>query len=152
MRVSLHSSDEAVRRTLIPIRSWSFEKIARYGQRFYRPRDRKVGLRFAVSPSFPLEVSQLVPLFSPEVFSIELTPLNATETTRANGFTSAVGAGDPPGSFKVVEDFRAAGFEVAICFANPAADELRASCGMSVAANRDAPLPPRRWRNKEQEE
>lgn len=144
LRFSLHSTDEVARRTLIPIKSWSFDRIAGYGRRFYRPGDQKVALRFAASPSFPLDVRQLEEVFSPEFFSVELTPLNPTDTSRAHGFTSRVKADDLPGSFKVVDEFRAAGFDVAICFGTPDADALGASCGMSLASRLDTPLPPRR--------
>ena len=146
LRLSLHATDERLRHELIPIKLWSFEKIAAFGRRFCRPGDRKVALRFAASPSIPLDVGRLLGTFSPEVFSIELTPMNPTQTARAHGLTSAVTADDLAGSFQQVDAFRSAGFDVTVCFGAPEADALGASCGMSLTARLDTPLPPRRRR------
>jgi hypothetical protein len=70
--------------------------------------------------------------------------VSPTATSRAHGFASQVKSDDVAGSFARVDAFRAAGFDVAICFGTPSADAVGASCGMSLAAQLDTPLPPRR--------
>jgi 23S rRNA (adenine2503-C2)-methyltransferase len=78
MQFSIHSTDEKVRDSLIPINKWDFKKIADYGARFFRNGDQKIALNFALEEKSPIEINKLERYFNPDIFIIKLTPVNPT--------------------------------------------------------------------------
>ncbi len=43
---SIHTTDVTQRDEMIPVKKWSFEKMAAYGERFYAAGERKITLNF----------------------------------------------------------------------------------------------------------
>ena len=70
LQFSIHTTDEKRRRKLIPIRTWSFERMAEYGARFCRLEegDRKVTLNFAPMCGCPIDPSVVRENFDPDRF------------------------------------------------------------------------------------
>ncbi|HWA06150.1 MAG TPA: radical SAM protein, partial [Ignavibacteria bacterium] len=90
LQFSIHTTNESKRNDLIPVKKWSFERIADYGARFHGKRDRKITLSFAPAIENEIEPEVLYSYFSPEHFLIKLTPLNLTNSTIKNNFTSVI--------------------------------------------------------------
>lgn len=85
LQFSLHSTDDARRRALIPMPCWSLEEVAAYGRRFVEPGDRKVTLNFALAPGDVLDADLLAARFSPESFLVKVTPVNPTGAAERRG-------------------------------------------------------------------
>lgn len=127
---SLHSSDEARRRELIPTRTWSFAEMADYGRRFFRAGDRKVTLNFALAQGYPLEAGKLLEWFDPGVFLVKLTPVNPTACARESGLRPVFtrdGGGE-----KIVDGLRRVGYEVLVSLGEFEENAIGSNCGQFV--------------------
>lgn len=78
LQFSIHSTDEEYRNFLIPIKKWDFDKISKYGERFYDPEGRKITLNFAATGDTPIDSYIISKYFDPEKFLIKITPVNPT--------------------------------------------------------------------------
>jgi 23S rRNA (adenine2503-C2)-methyltransferase len=127
---SLHSSDEARRRELIPVRTWSFGRMAAYGRRFLRPSDRKVTLNFALAEGYPLDGEKLLEWFDPAVFLVKITPVNPTVSARESGLRPVFTRNG--GGEKIVDRLRRAGYEVLISLGEFEENAIGSNCGQFV--------------------
>jgi len=127
---SLHTSDEARRRELIPARTWSFGRMAAYGRRFLRPGDRKVTLNFALAEGYPLEAEKLSAWFDPDVFLVKITPINPTASARESGLRPVFTRNG--GGEKIVDRLRRAGYEVIVSFGEFEENAIGSNCGQFV--------------------
>ncbi len=88
-QLSMHTTDEQVRRTVVPIKCWGFDAMAAWGERFARAGGPKVVLHFPVAQHLPIDASALAQRFSPEWFAVKLSPITPTEAaSRAGLFTA----------------------------------------------------------------
>ncbi|MCP4703275.1 MAG: radical SAM protein, partial [candidate division Zixibacteria bacterium] len=76
LQFSIHATNKEERDYLVPIKKWSFEKIAEYGQRYFKAGDRKITLNFAPSRKSKIDINILKQHFDPNLFFIKITPLN----------------------------------------------------------------------------
>jgi 23S rRNA (adenine2503-C2)-methyltransferase len=136
MQFSLHSTDDALRRKLVPIATWSLEQIALYGERFYLPGDRKITLNFAPARTFPLDPSRLRSLFDPSIFLIKLTPINPTAAARRSGLVGLVDPDDERANQDLVESFTAWGYDVILSIGELRENQIGSNCGMYVSKAR----------------
>lgn len=128
LQFSLHSLDEDKRREIVPIKKWSLEEVAAYGEEFFRPGDRKVTLNFAPAAGEVLDCGKLSALFSPEKFFIKVTPINPTATADRTGITNAwVDAPEPIRD--CAERLRSMGFEALLSPSLPEEIQAETSCG-----------------------
>lgn len=88
MQFSLHTTDLEQRKDLIPVKTWSFDQIAEYGNRFYNGSGRKITLNFALADIYEVDPDKLLQYFSPESFLLKLTPLNPTYSAVENNLSS----------------------------------------------------------------
>jgi 23S rRNA (adenine2503-C2)-methyltransferase len=133
LQFSLHSTEEEARRAIIPIRTWSFQEIARYGERWFRPGDRLISLNFALADGIPFDPAVLSREFSPERFLVKFTPVNPTSRADKNGLTRVwLEAPEQIARFK--EDLERRGFRAIVNPAWPEEIEGRVTCGQLVAA------------------
>jgi 23S rRNA (adenine2503-C2)-methyltransferase len=130
MQLSLHATNEERRRALIPVKCLSFEELARWGERFFRPGDRKIGLNFAAADQAELDPSELRRWFSPELFLVKLTPLNPTGAVARAGLTSVLAEGGIGRAQGLVGRFREQGYEVIVAIGEPRENEIGSNCGM----------------------
>lgn len=144
VQVSLHSTDEDIRGWLVPVKLWSFEKIARWGEAFRSPGDRRIRLSFAVAENIPLDPAELLRWFSPDDFSVSLTPVNPTRAASSAGLQSALEPSDLGAAFLVVERFRQAGYDVQLSFAEEAQHGSSAACGQCATVAARQEIRPRR--------
>ncbi len=87
LQFSIHTTDAELRDWLIPIKKWSFEKIAEYGRAFYEKGTRKITLNFALARNYPVDANLLERYFPPDIFLIKITPINPTYAAVKNQIT-----------------------------------------------------------------
>lgn len=138
LQFSIHSTDPEWRDRLVPSPKWSFDAIARYGERFVEDGDRKVTLNFALARGVPLDATALADRFTPERFLVKLTPLNPTHRARENGLDSYIDPHRPDAEYPVVEELVDAGFEVIVSIGEPEENLIGSNCGQYVRRHLDA--------------
>jgi 23S rRNA (adenine2503-C2)-methyltransferase len=129
---SLHTSDEKLRRELVPVRTWSFAQMQAYGERFYRPGERKITLNFALAKDVPVAADDLIQFFDPEKFLIKITPLNPTYSAENNGLSSYIDAEAGPQPYEVVDQLEAAGYQVIVSIGETEENRIGSNCGQYV--------------------
>ncbi len=135
LQFSIHTTDEKKRDELMPVKKWSFEKIAAFGERFYNNGDRKITLSFAPSAENEIDAETIKNIFDPEKFLIKLTPLNKTENVLKNNFQSVISHSDDNNTFEIENEFRESGFGVIII--RNTLDEIKigSTCGQNIFFN-----------------
>lgn len=128
LQFSIHATDKKWRRKLIPIKKWSFDKIADYGNKFFNEGDRKITLNFALGKNIPLEPKVLFDHFSPDIFFIKITPINPTCRALGNELKSYI---DPhiQRDYDVVNELKALGYDVLISIGELEENQIGSNCG-----------------------
>ncbi|MFA5312591.1 MAG: hypothetical protein WC375_04620 [Methanomassiliicoccales archaeon] len=134
LQFSVHTTDQDKRNELIPTRTWTFEQMARYGDRFCCPEewDRKVTLNFAPIIGYPIDASVIREHFNPEKFLIKLTPLNPTLRSMDGGLSSAITSGPSRTSEMLINDFSRNGFEVILSIGEAEENRIGSNCGQFI--------------------
>ena len=132
LQFSIHSSDSAWRDRLIPMAKWSFEEIARYGERLHQSGDRKITLNFALAEGVPIDSSVLRDCFDPAGFLIKITPINPTLRAQSAGLRSFVDARDPGRIYEELVALEDAGFEVLLSIGEVEENQIGSNCGQFV--------------------
>jgi len=127
---SIHTTDEPLRRKLIPCRTWDFGRMADYGDRLYATGDRKIALNFALVRGAAIDPNVLRNFFDPAHFMIKITPLNPTHKARANGLRSLVDPLDPAEA--VLIPLRDAGYDVVLSIGEVEENRIGSNCGQYV--------------------
>ena len=133
LQFSVHSTDAVARRRLVPIRCWSLEEMARYGERFHAAGDRKVTLNFAACRDHPIDAARIARFFDPDRFLVKITPLNPTTRVETSSLNSWIdprvsGSGDD-----VVRGFEAFGFQVILSIGELEENDIGSNCGQFVS-------------------
>ena len=130
LQFSIHSTDEAQRDWLIPIRKWDFTKIADYGESFFDSSGRKVTLNFALAESVEADPKILKEYFDPEVFLIKITPVNPTVRADANKIRSDVPTEKT--AYPKVDALKQAGYEVLLSIGELEENKIGSNCGQYI--------------------
>ena len=131
-QISVHTTDPASRRALVPVRCLSLPEMARLGERFHRRGDRKVTLNFAPSNQYAVDPAVIGATFDPNHFLVKITPLNPTARMLHTGLTSRVDGEDPLSAHALVEAFQAEGFEVLLSIGELEENRIGSNCGQFV--------------------
>ena len=129
---SIHTTDAALRDQLIPVRKWTFDQMAAYGERFFSPGDRKITLNFALAEGMPVEPEVLLSHFDPAHFLVKITPINPTYQAVRNGLASYIGPNRQDGPMEVVDRIVAAGYEVIVSIGEVRENQIGSNCGQYV--------------------
>ena len=129
---SIHTTDPARRDELIPVKKWDFQKIADYGERYYRPGDRKVTLNFALAEDSPVDAAVLLSFFDPEVFLIKVTPLNPTYQAVATGLKSYLDPGKGLEHYPALQAIEEAGYRLILSIGEQEENLIGSNCGQYV--------------------
>ena len=134
MQFSIHTMDERQRDEIIPVRKWSFEKIAKYGRRFYEEGGRKITLNFALASENIVDAKKLSRYFDAEYFLIKITPINPTISAMKNNMRNDVDVrtGMPLGHRVFVEELKSMGYDVIISIGDIRENEIGSNCGMYI--------------------
>jgi 23S rRNA (adenine2503-C2)-methyltransferase len=133
MQFSLHTTDQKAREKLVPVRTWSFEQMAGFGERFREEGDRKIALNFAAPVGYPLKPEAIRGIFPPERFLIKLTPINPTRSAERSGLVGVIDPSDPGRCRAVAETFRAVGYETLVSIGEQEENTIGSNCGMYVS-------------------
>lgn len=132
MQFSIHTTDDRLRDEIIPVKKWDFDKIAEYGQRFYKTGDRKVTLNFALAEGMLVDPQILRCYFDPDIFLIKITPLNPTYRARDNNLTSYIDPHREPVGYRQVEELEQAGYRVIVSIGELEENYIGSNCGQYV--------------------
>lgn len=133
MQFSIHATDPEVRRRLIPIRTWSFEQMGSWGDRFFTPGDRKITLNFAPAADNHLNPAELLPHFSPDRFLIKLTPINPTRKSLESGLRALINPEDEAACRAVRESFERQGYDTILSIGELSENQIGSNCGMYIS-------------------
>jgi 23S rRNA (adenine2503-C2)-methyltransferase len=126
---SLHTTDNRLRRWLVPCRTWSFEQMAEYGKIFRKSDDKKITLNFALAREMPLETSELLKFFDPDDFLIKITPVNPTFAASKNRIRSLI---NNKQDYGVIELLKSSGYEVILSIGEPEENLIGSNCGQYI--------------------
>ncbi len=132
LQFSLHSTDNEYRDKLIPVKKWSFTDIARYGERFHQPGDRKITLNFVITKNAPLAPEVLKNYFDPAIYLIKLTPLNPTYRSQEHGLESAIDPYNESTGSPITIALEKAGYEVILSIGEPEENLIGSNCGQYI--------------------
>ena len=129
---SIHTTDESRRREIVPVKTWDFEKMSAYGERFCEEGDRKVTLNFALAAGMPVDASVLHSYFSPDKLLIKITPIHPTYKALDSGLSSYVEISKDKSDYKVVRDLEAFGYQVILSIGEVEENLIGSNCGQFV--------------------
>jgi 23S rRNA (adenine2503-C2)-methyltransferase len=127
LQFSLHSTDQAERDKIIPVRKWTFSQIADYSREFYTVGGKKITLNFAYSGSSSVEPELLRETFSPDIFIIKITPVNPTVTAISNNLASIEPISDK--TIELINKFRKVGYDVIHSVGELEENMIGSNCG-----------------------
>ena len=129
---SIHTTDETRRNRMIPVKKWSFERMAAYGHSWHRPGDRKITLNFALVDGMPIDPQVLLKHFDPDRYLIKITPVNPTTQVIKHGYTSHVDPDQPEKVQGLVERLHASGYQVVLSIGEVEENQIGSNCGQYV--------------------
>jgi len=127
---SIHSTDMEQRNWLIPVKTWSFDKMAKFGEKFHKGNDQKVTLNFAVASDSIIEPKVLSEYFNPDSFIIKITPVNPTFKATINNYNAKTRQKET--YEPLVNEFKANGYEVIVSIGDLQENEIGSNCGQHV--------------------
>lgn len=130
LQFSIHTTDLKIRDWLIPVKKWDFEKIAEYGETFYREGERKISLDFALAKGMPIDPNVLLHHFSPDIFCMKITPLNPTYWARKNRISPQVLLENEKN--ENVEALRDVGYDVIVSIGESRENQIGSNCGQHI--------------------
>ncbi|MFH2102735.1 MAG: radical SAM protein [Chloroflexota bacterium] len=129
---SIHTTDSTLRDELIPVKKWSFERMAAYGERYFRSGDRKITLNFALAAGMPAEPAVLLRYFDPERYLIKITPVNPTWHAMKNRLASSIDPQDPQSGKVIAQAMSDAGYDVILSIGEVKENQIGSNCGQYV--------------------
>ena len=127
---SIHSTDIDQRNWLIPVKTWSFEKMAEFGKKFHKDSDQKVTLNFALASNSIVEPKVLSKYFDPKSFLIKITPVNPTYKATVNNFNAKTR--NEQAYQPVVNEFKSFGYKVIVSIGDLKENEIGSNCGQHI--------------------
>lgn len=131
LQFSIHSTDQGKRDEIIPIKKWGFERIAEYGERFYKKGDRKITLNFALGRDFPISPKVLREYFDPSIFLIKITPVNPTIRAIKNRIDSLIKDKEEEAE-DIVKALEREGYEVIVSIGELEENKIGSNCGQLI--------------------
>ena len=136
MQFSLHTTDEVARRRLVPVKTWSLDQMAAYGERFVGPGDLKVSLNFAPAKGVPLDPEALREWFDPEKFIVKLTPINPTVSAVSAGLEGVIDPDEPRSGEVIAQSFERLGYRTILSIGDVEENRIGSNCGMYLTRAR----------------
>ena len=129
---SIHTTDEKLRDRIIPVKKWSFARMAAYGEDFFESGDRKVTLNFALARDMPVDPAVLREHFDPAKFLIKITPLNPTHQARQSGLSSYIDPKQASQDYEVVQALQGVGYQTIVSIGELEENYIGSNCGQYV--------------------
>jgi 23S rRNA (adenine2503-C2)-methyltransferase len=135
LQFSLHSTNEQQRDWIIPVKKWSFSRIASYANSFVRSGNKKISLNFALSKETILEPNELIRFFDPEKFLIKITPVNPTFMSSKNEIDTFI---QPDSNeIAVIDEIRNHGYQVILSIGEWEENRIGSNCGQHLLNNQN---------------
>jgi 23S rRNA (adenine2503-C2)-methyltransferase len=135
IQLSIHTTDQAWRDYLIPVKKWGFEEMAAFGERYHEPGDLKITLNFALARGIPVDAEVLRGYFSPEKYLIKITPLNPTYRAAANHLETYINPAKGVENGDIIQSLRQAGYEVIVSVGEVEENYIGSNCGQYLQAH-----------------
>lgn len=135
MQFSIHTTDKNYRDWLIPIKKWDFDKIAKYGDRFYQTGNRKITLNFALADNMPVDAKVLLNYFDPDKFLIKITPVNPTLKAIKNNINSYISP--EKSEYELINKLNSAGYDVILSIGELEENKIGSNCGQYLTNYQD---------------
>jgi len=129
---SIHTTDTSRRDELIPVKKWDFQKMAEFGERYFRPGDRKITLNFALAEDSPVDSGVLLDFFDPDIFLIKITPLNPTYQAVASGLKSYIKGEEGLHHYPALQAIEDAGYQLILSIGEREENKIGSNCGQYV--------------------
>jgi 23S rRNA (adenine2503-C2)-methyltransferase len=129
---SVHTTDQALRDRLIPVKKWDFAQMAAYGERFLKPGDRKITLNFALAAGNPLDPVVLLRYFNPAQYLIKITPVNPTYQVHMHGLKSHIDPNQPAEDESIAAELEGNGYQVIVSIGEVEENLIGSNCGQYV--------------------
>lgn len=133
---SLHTTDEKMRDWLIPVKKWSLEKMAEYGEVFLQKKDRKITLNFALADGMPVDPNVLLKYFNPDLFLIKITPVNPTYQASKNKLFSYIMPNKT--EYEIIDALKGKGYEVVLSIGELEENRIGSNCGQYITTYQKA--------------
>jgi len=127
---SIHSTNAQQKEWLIPVKTWSFDEMAKFGNTFHEDSKQKVTLNFAITDKSIVEPEVLLRYFNPENFLIKITPVNPTYKAQENNLTTEKKS--LPVYNLITKELETAGYEVIVSIGDLTENEIGSNCGQHV--------------------
>lgn len=132
LQFSLNSTDELERDKFMPVKKWTLEEIAKYGDKYFKNGDRKATLNFALAKTSRFETEVIGRLFNPNKFLVKITPVNPTGSAIENNIDTIISHESPNAVDKFVSDLNKLGFETIISIGTKEEIAIGSNCGQSA--------------------
>lgn len=132
LQLSINSTDEKCRQTMMPANKLSFDELSCIADRFVSGGPRKVGLNFAFTSDTPLEPKVIADHFNPASCCIKITPLNPTARSQEHGFQTALPPDAPTRADRICQEFGDLGFDVIVSIGDERENVIGSNCGFAV--------------------
>lgn len=127
---SIHTTDLELREWLVPVKKWSFEKMAEYGDLFHKQGDRKITLNFALAQGMPLDTNVLLKHFNPDKFLLKITPVNPTYNALNNNIKSELNDGIELS--EIIEKAKNSPYDVIVSIGELEENNIGSNCGQYI--------------------
>lgn len=131
LQFSIHTTNTKLAQWLMPVRRWSFEHIAEYGEAFYKKGERKITLNFALAEGMPVEPDVLLRHFSTEKFLIKMTPVNPTYQANKNDISSHILPEKE--TYDIIDTLKEVGYEVILSIGELKENYIGSNCGQYIS-------------------
>lgn len=127
---SIHSTDIEQRNWLIPVKTWDFDKMAQFGEKFHKGNKQKVTLNFALADDTIIEPNVLLKHFNPDNFLLKITPVNPTYIATKNNYRSSKITSNVYS--EIVKSLKKVGYEVIVSIGDLTENEIGSNCGQHI--------------------
>lgn len=127
LQFSIHSTNEEQRDKIIPVKKWSFTRIADYCEDFYDNGGKKISLNFVLAKDYELDIDILKAYFNPDIFLIKITPVNPTYKARENNISSLINSNQQ--KYKIVDELRNNGYDTILSIGEWEENLIGSNCG-----------------------
>lgn len=131
LQFSIHSTDEKKRNWLSKAKKLSLEEISDFGEYFFKKKDKKITLNFALMEEKDIEIRKIKKIFSKEKFLIKITPVNPT-ISAINGKIPSLWFEDKEKIKKISNELKIEGFEVIESLGELKENEIGSNCGQYI--------------------
>jgi len=137
-QLSINSTDESSRDTLMPVSKIGFKELSFFANRFFEGGPRKVSLNFAFTEGNEIDPQVIADNFNPNSCCVKITPLNPTYRSMDTGLTTALPPGAPERANSLCKEFQDLGFDVILSIGDTRENSIGSNCGMAVMKMRES--------------